>query len=226
MAINRISPSRLGNKSVATSQDDLLTVGKALHDKLTKDLGGMVKDLETGLGLSLGKVLEVRLEKSLTAALDAQMKALRTEFEARAKAQEEAHWKELDTLRKHHEGMTADVVEALEKRITFVQDMQEGGRSEIASMIAKIQIPPPVIQVEVAPAQVHLPEQPAPVVNNILPELNIPAPVVNVAGPDMKGLPAPQVTVNTPRRKMVKTIHYSQDGRPVQIEEREEDIDG
>lgn len=118
----------------------------------------------------------------------------------------------------------------------FTQKAFEECMQRVSLLLERINIPQPTVQVnapvtlpELAP-QIVMPAQLPPNVTVEAPVVNLPALVAEVKVPEQQvtvSIPEqqpPTVNVNTPpRRKVIKTFTYHDDGRPAQVIEEETD---
>lgn len=216
--------------------DDLLQVGKAIHDNLWKktearieqgvsEVKSLVQTMEERLGSEIDRTVGERVAKVVENTVRDSLGLLIRQYEEKShvyqtKAMDlerrvgESLDLEMGNLeRKHAEQLAAYAARAefLEQRATLFETVTKELVAQMVEMVASIkniQFAPPIISVNV-------PEQLAPQITIQAPE---PAPItINV--PEQ---PPAQITLQSPAsRPMRKTIQYDEFNRPCVIDERE-----
>lgn len=229
------------------SEEQLLTIAKAIHDAVLEQLN---PQFETGYKNLQDRNKEevsglvARLVSKEFSLLGPQLKQQTDDAKAEIKKQVEGLHELFDGVRNSLNQKT----DSLDKRVAeFSEHMNSSVRENLLSLIKDLPIPRVVVPAEairvdvqqavfspnislpeMAPIfspNIQMPEGTAPIVNVASPnvEVNIPKQepsIVNVSVPEMK---APDVIVNVPKRSLVrKSFTYSEDGRPLEVIEKEE----
>ena len=119
-------------------------------------------------------------------------------------------------LRKEVEDMVSSIMISVKEQIEEMSRRYEASLNHTHELIKSL--PTPQVNFSVPENAIQIKQEKS-IVNFTMPEMKSPDIHVNV--PELK---LPQVNVNVPKRgKVSKSISYDDNGRPIQIEEREDD---
>lgn len=187
MPTNRLRPA------FATTEDQLVQVGKAIHDELKFSTDKRLENLEAMVALRTTELIRKEIELRLSDLMD--------QFSAKVDDLRRGYVETLATL--------AEVIRTLPPPVVNVSVPEQ------PTPLVNVSLPEMTPLVTVNVPELSVPQVYAPVSVN-LPELR-PEVLVNVPG-----APAPVITVEVPQPRLVqKKIEYDGYGRPVSVEERE-----
>lgn len=233
MAITNRVVSELAKKTKAlpdlVTKEDLLQASKAIHDSVKESVFDKFQTLDIDLGSKVVKILEGRFDKSLSSQLAKSLGDLKEQYDKQLGLVESKYTKRLEDIQDFYSKKFLDLERkyqerenSQEEKFLLLQKMHEIGLENIKTLLEKISIPAPRVEVKV-------PKQETPIVNVAVPEskppdihVNVPearTPDVHVNVPEQK---SPDVHVNVPSPRLVKkSLRYDEFNRPVEISEEE-----